>query len=70
MLATAVVRYIAAVGTGYPPRLVLNLEPEGPQLQESLEMCGNSHSVFVLQQGSSRLDQEGKRCARSTSLSV
>ena len=25
------VRYIAAVGTGYPPPLVLNLEPEGPQ---------------------------------------
>ena len=30
-LATEVVRYIAAVGTGYPPPLVLNLEPEGPQ---------------------------------------
>ena len=29
--ATEVVRYIAAVGTGYPPPLVLNLEPEGPQ---------------------------------------
>ena len=30
-LATEVVRYIAAVGTGYPPPLVLNLEPEPPQ---------------------------------------
>ena len=29
--ATEVVRYIAAVGTGYPPPLVLNLEPEAPQ---------------------------------------
>ena len=29
--ATEVVRYIAAVGNGYPPPLVLNLEPEGPQ---------------------------------------
>ena len=29
--ATEVVCYIAAVGTGYPPPLVLNLEPEGPQ---------------------------------------
>ena len=29
--ATEVVRYIAAVGTGYPPPLVLNLEPEPPQ---------------------------------------
>ena len=30
-LATEVVRYIAAVGTGYPPQLVLNPEPEDPQ---------------------------------------
>ena len=30
-LATEVIRYIAAVGTDYPPPLVLNLDPEGPQ---------------------------------------
>ena len=36
-LATEVVRYIAAVGTGYPPPLVFNQEPEGPQ--RFLEMC-------------------------------
>ena len=29
--ATEVVHFIAADGTGYPPPLVLNLEPEGPQ---------------------------------------
>ena len=29
--ATEVVNFIAAEGTGYPPPLVLNLEPEGPQ---------------------------------------
>ena len=28
--ATQVVHFIAAAGTGYPPPLVLNLEPEGP----------------------------------------
>ena len=28
--ATQVVHFIAAAGTGYPPTLVLNLEPEGP----------------------------------------
>ena len=28
--ATEVVHFIAAEGTGYPPPLVLNLEPEGP----------------------------------------
>ena len=37
--ATQVVHYIAAEGTGYPPPLVLNLEPEGPQrfLEMSIE---------------------------------
>ena len=42
--ATEVVRYIAAVGTGYPPPLVLNLEPEPPQ--RFLEMYIQCVSVW------------------------
>ena len=30
--ATQVVHFIATAGTGYPTPLVLNLEPEGPQI--------------------------------------
>ena len=42
--ATEVVRYIAAVGTGYPPPLVLNLDPEGPQrfLEMYIQCAGTS----------------------------
>ena len=44
--ATEVVRYIAAVGTGYPPPLVLNLEPEPPQRFLEMYQCVGTVSVI------------------------
>ena len=45
---TEVVRYIAAVGTGYPPPLVLNLEPECPQfLEMTLYIRGEGTSIVI-----------------------
>ena len=52
--ATKVVHFIAVEGTGYPPPLVLNLEPEGTQrfLEMSIECVGISIvDTAVLQQG-------------------
>ena len=42
--ATRVVHFIAVAGTGYPPPLVLNLKPEGPQrfLEMSIECVGTA----------------------------
>ena len=42
--ATQVLHFIAAAGTGYPPPLVLNLEPEGLQrfLEMSIECVGTA----------------------------
>ena len=71
--ATEVVRYIAAVGTGYPPPLVLNLEPEGPQrfLDMYIQCVGTSIITdLVLQQGGRRLDKVGKHSAGSASFNI
>ena len=71
--ATEVVRYIAAASTGYPPPLVLNLQPEDPQPEvpgDAHPVYGNSNSDRVLQQGGRGLDKEGKHSAGSASFNT
>ena len=70
--ATEVARYFAAVGTGYPPPLVLNLEPEGPQrfLEMYIQCVGTAIVISFFNKVAGRLDKEGKHSAGSASFNI
>ena len=50
------------LATGYPPPLVLNLEPEGVP-RDVYRVCGDINCGAILQQGSRRLGQDREHSA-------